>query len=76
MPSGAKIDRRFVRSHPVGALRDFVSLHLADNAPAIERFSLSTNYPRRELEEENDAVTLEEAGLHPQVLLFVHDLDA
>mmetsp|Transcript_10579 Transcript_10579/g.24649 ORF Transcript_10579/g.24649 Transcript_10579/m.24649 type:complete len:214 (+) Transcript_10579:2-643(+) len=74
LPNGSKIDRKFLASGTIEAVRDFIDVHLGDNGIPIETYSLSTNYPKRTFE--NDSITLTDAGLHPQSVLYVQDLDA
>jgi len=74
LPNGSKIDRKFLASETIEAVRDFIDVHLGDNDIPIETYSLSTNYPKRAFH--NDSETLMEAGLHPQSVLYVQDLDA
>ena len=54
LPSGKRLERRFHKTEVLALLRDFVDVELAAQAEdaaagekAIERYSLSTNYPRR-----------------------------
>jgi hypothetical protein len=72
LPNGSKIDRKFLASGTIEAVRDFIDVHLGDNGIPIETYSLSTNYPKRTFE--NDSITLTDAGLHPQSVLYVQDL--
>lgn len=72
----AQVDRRFNEDGNVGEIRGFVTLHLHDSEIDIKNFSMSTNFPRRTYGEEDDALSMTEAGLHPTAMLFVHDLDA
>lgn len=70
------MDRRFEADATVAEVRGFLALHLADNDIPIKNFSITTNFPRRSYTEADDALSVVEAGLHPQAVLFVHDLDA
>lgn len=45
-----------------------------NNVVPIERFSLSSNYPKKTFEEED--LTLEDGGLTPMAVLMIQDLDA
>lgn len=76
MPSAEQVDRRFHEDGTVGEVRGFVTVHLEDNDIPIKNFSMSTNYPRRTYARQNDALSVVEAGLYPQVVVLVHDLDA
>lgn len=70
------MDRRFPEDATVGHVKMFLTLHLEDNDIPIKNFSMSTNFPRRTYTPADDGLSVVEAGLHPQVVLFVHDLDA
>jgi hypothetical protein len=75
LPNGSKIDRRFLASSTLAAVRDFVDVYLGDNGHAhIERYSLATNFPRKVFTD--GGMGLREAGLHPQSVLYVQDQDA
>eukprot|EP00614_Pseudopedinella_elastica_P026910 CAMPEP_0172619406 /NCGR_PEP_ID=MMETSP1068-20121228/93177_1 /TAXON_ID=35684 /ORGANISM="Pseudopedinella elastica, Strain CCMP716" /LENGTH=221 /DNA_ID=CAMNT_0013426151 /DNA_START=353 /DNA_END=1018 /DNA_ORIENTATION=- len=74
LPNGSKLDRRFNASVTLQEVRNFIDVYLGDNELSIESYSLSTNFPRRVYNE--DAISLREAGLHPQSVLYVQDLDA
>ncbi|CAM9501056.1 unnamed protein product [Chrysoparadoxa australica] len=76
LPHGSKLDRRFMKDDLLREVRSFIALYFLEEDSHIERFSISTNFPKRTYEEEEDGLTLAEAGLHPQALLFIHDLDA
>ena len=76
LPSGMKLDRRFSKAEKLSAIVDYILLYFLDNEIGIERVSLSTNFPKRTYGESEMHLSLEEAGLHPQAVLFVHDLDA
>jgi UBX domain len=70
-------NRRFDKSLPVRAIADYLELQLIESDSSIQRFSLSTNYPKRTFSSSEElATTIDAAGLHPQAVLFVHDLDA
>jgi FAS-associated factor 2 len=74
LPSGMKLNRRFGSDETIGALKAFLKLHFHENEIAIERVALSTNFPRKTFDDEG--ITLEAAGLSPQAVLMVQDLDA
>ena len=89
MPSGQKLQRRFLKKDTVQHLREWLDVHLADSAdtdtdthtntdtatPAnhCTNYSLSTAYPKTELAD--PSATLESYGLHPRGMLYVVDLD-
>jgi FAS-associated factor 2 len=77
LPNGKKVDRRFHTADTIGVLRAFLVLHFHEQ-PGIEikNFGLSTNFPRKSFGDEDREATLEEAGLAPQAVVMVQDLDA
>jgi len=87
MPSGLKVNRRFLKTDSVQDLRDWMDVHLADTAASTAKgasdetdtaavtvnYSLSTAFPKTEL---SDATAdLDSYGLHPRGMLYVVDLD-
>lgn len=74
LPLGAKVGRRFKKDETVQTVLDFLTLHFEDTGANISRFAVSTNYPKRQLDD--SAMTIEEAGLYPRGVLFVNDLNA
>lgn len=72
LPSGGRLERRFLKSHALRSVRDAVLL--AEGAP--KRFSLCNSFPRRTFRPEEEASTLHELGLTGMVALFVQDLEA
>ena len=74
LPSGQKLDRRFENDETVAALKAYLVLHFAKDAPEIKNISLSTNFPKKTYEDES--LSLDESGLSPQSVLMVQDLDA
>jgi len=76
LPSGAKLNRRFGKDETVAALRAFLFLHFKDNEIGITNIGMSTNFPRRTYSEEDNDLSLEAAGLVPQAVIMVQDLDA
>ncbi|KAJ8612823.1 hypothetical protein CTAYLR_002050 [Chrysophaeum taylorii] len=75
LPNGAKVDRRFLATHTVQHLRDFIDLYLQDNNLPITDYSLATNYPRRVLSDDVLDHTLDRAELNNKVV-YVQDLEA
>lgn len=73
-PKGQKLARRFLASDTVGYVRIVLECHMADQGIALQRFALASNFPKRVYD--NEADTLQQAGLCPQAALFVQDLDA
>jgi FAS-associated factor 2 len=76
LPNGKKVDRRFHSSDTVEVLRAFLTLHFDESGVEIKNFGLSTNFPKKTFSEDDNKLTLEEAGLAPQAVVMVQDLDA
>jgi len=76
LPNGKKVDRRFRSVDTVEVLRAFLTLHLEETGVEIKNFGLSTSFPKKSFGEEDNKLTLEEAGLAPQAVVMVQDLDA
>jgi FAS-associated factor 2 len=75
LPSGAKINRRFESDETIGTLKAFLTLHFDENGIEMGTIGLSTSFPRQTFNSEDD-LSLEDAGLVPQTVLMVQDLDA
>ena len=75
LPSGQKVNRRFYGDDTIGACRAFVRLHCHENDIEMGAIGLSTNFPKNTYND-NDDLTLEDAGFTPQAVLMVQDLDA
>ncbi|KAL3894999.1 MAG: hypothetical protein SGPRY_013644, partial [Prymnesium sp.] len=72
MPEGNRVSRRFDKGSSLSVVRAWVEA----SSPAERRmvsFQLVSSYPRYVVSEERAAVTLEQAGLHPQATLFVRE---
>ena len=78
LPSGRKIVRKFGADEKIQVLRAFLHVHFHDsNLPEMPNIGLSTSYPKRTYNEESDQIlSLQDAGLAPQAVLMVQDLDA
>jgi FAS-associated factor 2 len=76
LPNGKKVDRRFRNEETVEVLRAFLVLHFEEAMVEMKNFGISTNFPKRSFGEEEDGLTLVEAGLSPQAVVMVQDLDA
>lgn len=74
LPSGQKVNRRFYGDDTIGACRAFVRLHCHENDIEMGTIGLSTNFPKKSYNDD-DTITLEDAGLRPQAVLMVQDLD-
>lgn len=75
MPSGQKINRRFYGDDSIRVCKAFVRLHCHEKEIEMGTIGLSTSYPRKTYNDDED-LTLEDAGLTPQAVLMVQDLDA
>ena len=76
LPSGSRIDRRFYSTDSVGVVRAFLVVYFHENDVSIEKCSISTNYPKKTFSDKDDELTLREAGLVPQAVIMIQDLDA
>jgi hypothetical protein len=78
LPSGKKVIRKFAADERVSVLRAFLTLYFHDNNMAeMPNIGLSTAFPKKCFDHESDEqLTLREAGLSPQAVLMVQDLDA
>lgn len=75
LPSGVKLNRRFAEGSSIATLKAYLTVYCHENGVEMSRIGLSTSFPRQTYND-NDDVTLEEAGLSPQAVLMVQDLDA
>jgi FAS-associated factor 2 len=75
LPSGAKLNRRFASDENIAALRAFLFLHFQEKNIPMTNIGLSTNFPKHSYNDA-DGQTLRDAGLVPQAVLMVQDLDA
>ncbi len=74
LPSGARVQRRFLADAPLQALRDFVAVAAHELKQPLLHFDLGTTFPRRHFPEaapDADALTLRAAGLFPQAAVVV-----
>mmetsp|Transcript_3388 Transcript_3388/g.5573 ORF Transcript_3388/g.5573 Transcript_3388/m.5573 type:complete len:366 (+) Transcript_3388:94-1191(+) len=78
LPTGKKLVRKFRADETVKVLRAFLTVHFHENDwPEMPNVGLSTSYPKKSYNQEADeGLTLQEAGLTPQAVLMVQDLDA
>ena len=77
VPSGSRIERRFLRDQSLKHLHNYVFCH--KDCP--DDFQIMTNFPRKTLpcnpsEADADPPSFEEAGLGKSEMLFVHDNEA
>lgn len=77
LPNGKKLDRCFYSTlATVGTLRAYLIVHFHECGIEMKNFGLSTNFPRRAYSEVDDDLTLIDAGLSPQAVIMVQDLDS
>ena len=76
LPNGKRVDRRFNSSDTVEVVRAFLTMHFDETGVDIKNFGLSTNFPKKTFGDEDSKLTLEEAGLAPQAVVMVQDLDS
>lgn len=76
LPSGKKLQRKFLVTDTFEMVRAFVSVSLSDMGQSIDNFNLNTQFPKRSFTEDDAGMTLQEAGLSGAVALFVQDLDS
>eukprot|EP01018_Ginkgo_biloba_P012699 Gb_09992 [translate_table: standard] len=72
-PNGERKERRFYSSATIQSLYDYVDSLNCLNA---EKYSLVSNFPRVVYGSDKYALSLREAGLHPQASLYVQVEDA
>ncbi|OWZ15989.1 hypothetical protein PHMEG_00010271 [Phytophthora megakarya] len=69
-------DHIFYAHDTLKTVRDFIDVEFFDREITIRNFELATNFPKKVYGPELLDVTLAEAGLAPQALVFVQDLDS
>ena len=74
MPDGPRISRRFGRATSLRLVRAWVEASSPPERP-MRQFELISNHPRFVASTQNDAQSLEDAGLHPQATFFVKELE-
>eukprot|EP00522_Entomoneis_paludosa_P013887 CAMPEP_0172448630 /NCGR_PEP_ID=MMETSP1065-20121228/7606_1 /TAXON_ID=265537 /ORGANISM="Amphiprora paludosa, Strain CCMP125" /LENGTH=409 /DNA_ID=CAMNT_0013200183 /DNA_START=9 /DNA_END=1238 /DNA_ORIENTATION=- len=75
LPSGTKLNRRFYSSENIGGILAYLAIYFHENEIEMsDNIGLSTNFPKKSYNEDR-SLTLEEAGLAPQAVLMVQDLD-
>lgn len=73
MPDGRRLDRRWAKEAPLSLLLDWVEgAELHDDYEVL----LELHFPRRAFGRAEGHLSLEEAGLHPQALLYVRVREA
>lgn len=74
LPDGSRKERRFLSSAQVSEVFDFVDT--LEGVSTLMHYSLVSNFPRRVFKRNTDtALSLVDAGLHPQAMLFVQSED-
>ena len=79
LPNGKKLLRRFPKRATLLNVRDFVDTSLSENGMNdIDSYSLNLNFPKRTFypNDEDNSLSMENSGLHPQAVLFIHNLNA
>jgi len=77
LPSGTKLNRKFADDEKIGTLKSYLAVYFHEKSIEIGRIGLSTSFPRKTYnDDDDDDVTLQDAGLCPQAVLMVQDLDA
>lgn len=71
LPSGSRLERRFLKTHSLQDLHNFVFCH--PSAP--DNFEIATNFPKRVLQCRSQE-TFDVAGIKQKEVLFVYDLEA
>lgn len=72
LPNGLRLQRRFAVTDTLQCIRDFIFVASHESKKPLCHFDFGTNFPRRTfLENENNEMTIKNAGLYPQVMLFV-----
>jgi len=74
LPSGSKVQRRFLANDKVEVIRAYVRLYFDENNIDIENFELSSNYPKKILA--NDSESIQDALGGLQAVIMIRDLDA
>ena len=78
-PDGSRTIRRFSKLATLNIVRDFIDIEIITKELEIENYSLNLNFPKRTFrndDEKTNNLSLEDAGLHPQAVLFIQNLDA
>mmetsp|Transcript_18565 Transcript_18565/g.42999 ORF Transcript_18565/g.42999 Transcript_18565/m.42999 type:complete len:305 (-) Transcript_18565:1480-2394(-) len=81
LSSGRKLERKFLNTDTIQVLRAFLTVHFHESQKngggEMINIGLSTSFPKRTYNDDEQAnLTLQDAGLSPQAVLMVQDLDA
>jgi len=68
LPSGTRLERRFLKADKFSTVYDFVDINFLESSH-FEEYVLETNFPKNRFSNRN--ITLQEAGFGGQILLFV-----
>ncbi|KUF90902.1 hypothetical protein AM588_10002826 [Phytophthora nicotianae] len=74
--NGTRLDHIFYAHDTLKTVRDFIDVEFFDREISIRNYELATNFPKKVYGPELLDVTLTDAGLAPQALVFVQDLDS
>mmetsp|Transcript_14762 Transcript_14762/g.19304 ORF Transcript_14762/g.19304 Transcript_14762/m.19304 type:complete len:403 (+) Transcript_14762:131-1339(+) len=75
LPSGTKLNRRFYSHESIRGILAYLIMYFYDNEIDMsENIGVSTSFPKKSYNDD-PSLTLEEAGLAPQAVLMVQDLD-
>ncbi|CAK4085511.1 unnamed protein product [Aphanomyces euteiches] len=74
--NGTKLERLFWAHDTFQTVRDFIDVEFFEREIAIINYELATNFPRKCWGPTDVAISLADAGLTPQALLYVQDLDS
>ncbi|KAE8898369.1 hypothetical protein PF005_g27038 [Phytophthora fragariae] len=74
--NGTRLDHIFYAHDTLKTVRDFVDVEFFDREITIRNYELATNFPKKIYGPELLDVTLADAGLAPQALVYVQDLDS
>ncbi|KAH7487670.1 hypothetical protein PRIC1_011776 [Phytophthora ramorum] len=74
--NGTRLDHIFYAHDTLKTVRDFVDVEFFDREIPIRNYELATNFPKKVYGPELLDVSLTDAGLAPQALVYVQDLDS
>lgn len=74
--NGTRLERIFYAHDTLQRVRDYIDVEFFDREIAITNYELATNFPKKVYGADMVDVTLQDAGLAPQSLVFVQDLDS
>lgn len=74
--NGTRLEHIFYAHDTLNTVRDFIDVEFYDREIPIHNYELATNFPKKVYGPDLLNVTLADAGLAPQALVFVQDLDS